>query len=86
MVAFYKFFVFLQPFLCFLRSVFVQTTLIRGDYRGVIYLYMKLIEDNMILYYADFLSLKDISIPVTDNCKYYYIHDNPINSAYLEKR
>ena len=40
----------------------------------------------MILYYADFLSLKDISIPVTDNCKYYYIHDNPINSAYLDKR
>lgn len=46
---------------------------------------MSLIEDNMILYYADFLSLKDISIPVTDNCKYYYIHDNPINSAYLDK-
>ena len=31
----------------------------------------------------DFLSLKRLSIPVTDNCKYYYIHGTPINSAYL---
>lgn len=41
------------------------------------------IEQNAILYYADFLSLKAISQPVTDNCKYYYIHGVPINSLYI---
>lgn len=41
------------------------------------------IELNAILYYADFLSLKAISQPVTDNCKYYYIHGVPINSLYI---
>ena len=42
---------------------------------------MNNIELNSILYYADLLSLKDISIPVTDNCKWYFIHNTPINSA-----
>lgn len=41
------------------------------------------IELNAILYYADFLSLKESSIPVTDNCKYFYIHGTPINSCYI---
>lgn len=41
------------------------------------------IELNAILYYADFLSLKSISIPVTDTCKYFFIHKTPINSAYI---
>lgn len=41
------------------------------------------IELNAILYYADLLSLKDISTPVTDNCKWYFIHNTPINSAYM---
>lgn len=41
------------------------------------------IELNIILYYADYLSLKELSIPVTDNCKYYYIHGYPMNSAYI---
>lgn len=41
------------------------------------------IELNAILYYADLLSLKDISTPVTDNCKWYFIHNTPINSAYI---
>lgn len=40
-------------------------------------------ELNAILYYADFLSLKSESIPVTDNCKYFFIHGCPINSAYI---
>lgn len=44
---------------------------------------MNEIELNAILYYADLLSLKDISIPVTDNCKWFFIHNNPINSAYI---
>ena len=41
------------------------------------------IELNAILYYADLLSLKDTSTPVTDNCKWYFIHNTPINSAYI---
>lgn len=41
------------------------------------------IELNAILYYADFLSLQAESIPVTDNCKYYYIYGTPINSCYI---
>lgn len=39
------------------------------------------IELNALLFYADFLSLKATSQPVTDNCKYFYIHGMPINSA-----
>lgn len=41
------------------------------------------IEHNAILYYADILSLKETSKPVTDNCKYYFLHNAPINSAYI---
>lgn len=44
---------------------------------------LSFIEQNIILYYADFLSLKEESRPVTDNCKYYYIYNSPINLAYL---
>ena len=44
---------------------------------------MNQIELNAILYYADFLSLKSISQPVTDNCKYFFVHGTPINSAYI---
>ena len=41
------------------------------------------IELNIILYYADFLSMQDESIPVTDNCVYFFIHEAPINATYL---
>ena len=41
------------------------------------------IELNAILYYADFLSLKATSQPVTDNCKYFFIYNTPINSAFI---
>lgn len=44
---------------------------------------MNKIELNAILYYADFLSLKAVSHPVTDNCKYFFIHGAPINSAFI---
>lgn len=44
---------------------------------------MNNIELNAILYYADFLSLKDISQPVTDNCKYFFIHGAPVNSLFI---
>lgn len=44
---------------------------------------MNLIELNAILYYADFLSLKSVSQPITDNCKYFFVHGAPINSAYI---
>lgn len=30
--------------------------------------------ENIILYYADYLSLRACSIPITDNCKYFYIN------------
>lgn len=41
------------------------------------------IELNAILYYADFLSLKATHKPVTDNCKYFFIHGVPMNSLYI---
>ena len=41
------------------------------------------VELNAILYYADFLSLKQESKPVTDNCKYFFVHGAPINSAFI---
>lgn len=47
---------------------------------------MNIIQQSVVLYYADFLSLQQESIPVTDNCKYYYIHNVPINSAYIVDR
>lgn len=44
---------------------------------------MNNIELNAVLYYADFLSLKTTNKPVTDNCKYYFVHNVPINSAFI---
>lgn len=41
------------------------------------------IELNAILYYADFLSLQKKSIPVTDTCKYFFVYNTPINSAFI---
>lgn len=42
---------------------------------------MNTIEQNAILYYADLLSIKATSIPVTDTCKYFFIHKMPVNIA-----
>lgn len=44
---------------------------------------MNNIELNAILYYADFLSLKETDHPITDNCKYFFIHGAPINSLFI---
>lgn len=44
---------------------------------------MNEIEWNAVLYYADFLSLREESIPLTDNCKYFYVHGIPMNAAYI---
>lgn len=44
---------------------------------------MNYIELNAILFYADFLSLKHTAQPVTDNCKYFFIYNSPINSAFI---
>ncbi len=38
---------------------------------------------NAILFYADYLSLRECSIPVTDNCKYFFIHQQPVNTAFI---
>lgn len=39
--------------------------------------------ENVVLYYADYLSLRACSVPITDNCKYFYINGEPVNIAYL---
>lgn len=44
---------------------------------------MNNIELNAILFYADFLSLKHTSQPVTDTCKYFFMYNTPVNSAYV---
>lgn len=44
---------------------------------------LNIVELNSILYYADFISLRETSTTVTDNCKYYFVYNSPINSAYL---
>ena len=44
---------------------------------------MNSFELNAILYYADFLSLKAVHQPVTDNCKYFFVHGVPMNSAFI---
>jgi len=41
------------------------------------------IELNAILFYADYLSLKGSSQPVTDNCKYFFVYGCPVNSAFI---
>lgn len=44
---------------------------------------MTQIELNAVLYYADYLSLRDTSHPITDMCKYFFVHNHPINASYL---
>lgn len=44
---------------------------------------MSKFEFNSILFYADFLSLKDRSIPLTQPCKYFFVHGYPVNAAYI---
>lgn len=44
---------------------------------------MNNIELNAILFYADYLSLKDVHKPITDTCKYFYIHGAPINACFI---
>lgn len=44
---------------------------------------MNYIQLNCILYYADYLSLKETSKPVTDTCKYFFVHKCPVNCAYI---
>lgn len=41
------------------------------------------VELSTILYYADFLSLKHASVPVTDTCKYFFIHGVPMNISFI---
>lgn len=44
---------------------------------------MNNIETNAILFFADYLSLKEQSIPVSRPCKYFFVHNCPINAAYI---
>lgn len=41
------------------------------------------IELDAILYYADFLSLHQEGIPITDVCRYFFIHEAPIHVSRL---
>ena len=45
--------------------------------------FLKAVSLNAVLYYADYLSLYYTSIPVTDTCKYFFIHGVPMNSCYI---
>lgn len=40
--------------------------------------------NSYVLFYADYLSLRETYTPITDNCKYYYIAGMPINCAILQ--
>lgn len=44
---------------------------------------LNIVELNAILYYADFLSMQELSIPVTDTCKYFFVHQVPMNACYI---
>lgn len=44
---------------------------------------MNSIETNAVLFFADYLSLKEQSIPVSRPCKYFFVHNCPINAAYI---
>lgn len=44
---------------------------------------LDIIEQNIILYYADYLAIRNASRQVTDNCKYYCLYGSPVNIAYL---
>lgn len=44
---------------------------------------LELLDINAVLYYADYLSLHDIFIPVTDTCKYFIVYGAPVNAAYI---
>ena len=35
--------------------------------------------ESYVLFYADYLSLRDTYTPITDNCKYYYVLGMPMN-------
>lgn len=39
----------------------------------------KLYFESYVLFYADYLSLRDTYTPITDNCKYYYVLGMPMN-------
>ena len=41
------------------------------------------INKNILLYYADFLSLREECHPVTDTCKYFFVFGAPINSVFI---
>lgn len=44
---------------------------------------LNITELSAILYYADFLSMQEQDIPVTDTCKYFYIHNVPMNICFI---
>lgn len=43
----------------------------------------ELVLNNAVLYYSDYIKLKEESRTVSDNCKYYFMYGAPINATYL---
>lgn len=41
------------------------------------------LQKNLILYLADFFSMQEQNIPVTDTCKYFFINRAPLNIQYI---
>lgn len=41
-------------------------------------------EQSAILYYADYMSMRETSHPVSDTCKYFYVYGYPLNSSFME--
>ena len=40
-------------------------------------------ELSAILYYADLLSMKSTSHPITNNCKYFFVHKTPMHISFI---
>lgn len=41
-------------------------------------------EQSAVLYYADYMSMRETSHPVSDTCKYFYVFGYPLNSSFME--
>lgn len=40
-------------------------------------------ELSAVLYYADYMSMREESIPITDSCKYFFVYGYPMNVAFI---
>ena len=40
-------------------------------------------ELSAILYYSDLLSMKSVSHPITNNCKYFFVYKTPMHISFI---